>query len=547
MIIDTLSSFRDGSPHRDVIAQSWRRSALSGVSPDSALPTLADDVCSDTPLLAAARPVLDDAANQLTDTGTSLILVDHECRMVSRQTLGSAVERALDGAGATHGVDLGEPAVGTTALGTPAETRRGLAVNGEEHYLESFKSLSCFGQPIVHPATRRLVGILCLTEIAPHISPLAIPLVNGVVAGITDRLLDGSRAQQRIILNAFQRVAVRRDVAVAAISEDLQLTNALAADLLAPADIAALRAVASDPAVHETSIPLTLTSGVGADVHVTPIPGARGAAIFWLRHRSGPSSHPTGAQPSRSRAAAATVAVSGEPGTGRTTHALSIAGEGASVVDVAEELINGYTVDVVTLISDARAARRPLIIDGVDLVDDRSITLLGTAVQSATTDAPIVVVSGSLAQARPAVAALVARCGTHTELPTLRTRTTELPSIAGDIVTRIAGHDAPTLSTAATDALLSQEWAGNLVELFAVLRQAVASCRGRAARVIEFADLPSSYRTTSRAAHLAGREQAERAAIVDALERNAHNKVHAARDLGISRTTLYARIRALGI
>ena len=103
------------------------------------------------------------------------------------------------------------------------------------------------------------------------------------------------------------------------------------------------------------------------------------------------------------------------------------------------------------------------------------------------------------------------------------------------------------LSGLATDALLCDDWPGNLTELNSVLRQAALACRARAARVVEPADLPPAYRTTSRAAHLSGREQAERTAIVEALDRARGNKVHAARDLGISRSTLYSRMRALDI
>ena len=189
MTIDTSFASSESAPQRAVIAQSWRRSALSGVQPDSPLPELVDDASRSDVLLDAARPVLDDAAARLADTGTSLLLVDHECRMVSRVCLGTTVDRALDRVGATPGVDLGEETVGTTALGTPAEIRRGLAVNGREHYLEQFKSLSCFGAPIIHPATRRLAGILCMTEIADRMNPLAVPLVTGIVGDIADRRL----------------------------------------------------------------------------------------------------------------------------------------------------------------------------------------------------------------------------------------------------------------------------------------------------------------------------------------------------------------------
>ena len=48
-------------------------------------------------------------------------------------------------------------------------------------------------------------------------------------------------------------------------------------------------------------------------------------------------------------------------------------------------------------------------------------------------------------------------------------------------------------------------------------------------------------------AKLGGLERAEREAIIDALRDSGGNKVHAAAALGISRTTLYSRIKALGI
>lgn len=551
MTIDTSFASSESAPQRAVIAQSWRRSALSGVQPDSPLPDLVDDASRSDVLLDAARPVLDDAAARLADTGTSLLLVDHECRMVSRVCLGTTVDRALDKVGATPGVDLGEETVGTTALGTPAEIRRGLAVNGREHYLEQFKSLSCFGAPIIHPATRRLAGILCMTEIADRMNPLAVPLVTGIVGDIADRLLDRSRAQQRRVLDAFQRAAPRRDVAVAAISEDLQLTNSRAAELLSPTDIAALRAVAADPALRETTLQLVLASGVDVEVLATPVVGARGAALFGLRPNASTARPMVRTDLPSTRQA--TTAITGEPGTGRSTRARSMAGPDAMTVDVAELLITGDQPDIGALIGDSRRRSRALIVDGVDLLDDRSLTILAAACRTADKTAPLVLVAGPPDQSRTTVAALTARCATRIDVPALRNRTSELADIVDEMLTDIAPGTAPgsppvhSVSAPTLEALVCQEWPGNLVELSSVLRRAVRSCEARGARAIEPADLPADHRTTSRAAHLSGREQAERAAILEALDRHTGNKVHAARDLGISRTTLYARIRALGI
>ncbi|WP_420802577.1 aldehyde dehydrogenase family protein [Streptomyces cavernae] len=44
-------------------------------------------------------------------------------------------------------------------IATVYELRRGLAVHGDERYLEPFKRFSCYGHPITHPVTRRLEGV----------------------------------------------------------------------------------------------------------------------------------------------------------------------------------------------------------------------------------------------------------------------------------------------------------------------------------------------------------------------------------------------------
>ena len=93
-------------------------------------------------------------------------------------------------------------------------------------------------------------------------------------------------------------------------------------------------------------------------------------------------------------------------------------------------------------------------------------------------------------------------------------------------------------------ALTAHEWPGNLRELKAVIAHAAAR---RACGGITLSDLPEQYRATTPAAPMAALDRAERDVIVIALRNAAGNKVQAARELGVSRTTLYARIRQLRI
>lgn len=503
------------------------------------------DISSADPLLDAARPVLARAAETLQGTPTALLLVDHQSRMVARVSADATLERKLADAGAISGAAFHEAAMGTTALGTTAEVRGDVVINSAEHYLEQFRALSCFGQPIIHPSTRRVAGVLCLTQVSASVNPLSVPLVRGVVHDIAERLLSRSHSDHRLVISAFEQAAERRDVAVAAIGDDLQLSNSLAAQLLAPADFGTLRLL-----VEQNDLPptITLVSGVVADVAADRVPTVAHAAVFRLRpHLLDMTPADLISTPPASTQTAATFAICGEPGTGRSTRALSaVPRESATVVDVPGALLDGGPPDLAAILRSARTRGEAVVIDGAELLDERSLRLLQTAISGRTpTDPPLVIVTGPADSLSPTIAALVARCRRRITLPPLRQRTTELAALGQQLLSARAPR--LTLGTDAADALVSADWPGNLSELAMVLGEAADSAAARGSRTIDVADLPADYRGSSRACRLLGLEQAERLAIVEALDAAGGNKSHAAKSLGISRTTLYARIRALGI
>ncbi|MGB3302856.1 MAG: helix-turn-helix domain-containing protein [Gordonia sp. (in: high G+C Gram-positive bacteria)] len=531
-------------PQREVIAASWRRVRSTGLTPDARPTPAVFDIASADPLLDAARPVLARAAETLHGTKTALLLVDNESRMVARFSADATLERQLTDAGAVDGAAFDEDAMGTTALGTTAEVRGDLVINSDEHYLEQFRSLSCFGRPIVHPATRRVAGVICMTEVAPRINPLSVPLIRGLVTDIAERLLSRSHADHRSVIAAFERASRRRDVAVAAVGDDLQLTNSLAAELLGPGDFGTLRMMVDEsgprsPATRDH--PITLVSGITADIAVEQIPGVGHAAVFQLRPRlqlDPPATAPK-APP------AASVAICGEPGTGRTVRAQSLTPDTRVRIDVPQTLLAGEGPDISSAIRRARTLETGLIVDGADLLDDRSLRLLQAAISTHERGQPPIVVVSEPAAEGSALAALIACCRLRITLPPLRQRTSEIAALGQALLEQIDSR--LELSSTAADALVCQGWPGNLTELAIVLDNAASAALTRGATTVTVADLPPEYRGSTRAARLMGMEQAERQAIIEALDAAAGNKSHAAKALGVSRTTLYTRIRALGI
>jgi DNA-binding NtrC family response regulator len=130
-------------------------------------------------------------------------------------------------------------------------------------------------------------------------------------------------------------------------------------------------------------------------------------------------------------------------------------------------------------------------------------------------------------------------------VPTLRDRYEDLPDLVGHITRQASGRsDPPHWTSNALQALGRLEWPGNVRELDNVVRSVVMA---RPTGAISATDLPDEVRARAHRFSLTQMERAEADAIVAALIEASGNKAEAATALGISRSTLYRKLRAYGL
>jgi transcriptional regulator of acetoin/glycerol metabolism len=97
----------------------------------------------------------------------------------------------------------------------------------------------------------------------------------------------------------------------------------------------------------------------------------------------------------------------------------------------------------------------------------------------------------------------------------------------------------------AVQALSRLDWPGNVAALEALVRRLVAHRRGGG--YVGAGDLPADVVAGTARRRLAALEQAEAKAILEAMRAAGGNKQRAAESLGIARSTLYRKVRALGL
>jgi hypothetical protein len=128
-------------------------------------------------------------------------------------------------------------------------------------------------------------------------------------------------------------------------------------------------------------------------------------------------------------------------------------------------------------------------------------------------------------------------------VPPLRHRIEDIRELVPQLLERHAPARRITIGPDAMQILLRGSWPGNIGELDQALRSALAR---RHTGQITVADLPESCHATSRRV-LSEWESLERDAIVRALKESGGDKIKAAVRLGISRATVYRKIRMFGI
>jgi two-component system response regulator AtoC/two-component system response regulator HupR/HoxA len=148
--------------------------------------------------------------------------------------------------------------------------------------------------------------------------------------------------------------------------------------------------------------------------------------------------------------------------------------------------------------------------------------------------------------------------GSHIVIPPLRSRIEDLPAMANRLLARSAvkyGRPAKAFSAEAIAELGAHDWPGNVAELACVIERAVLLCE---ADIVgpSYLALRESAAESGHKVHSAipqpidlpsQLDELERRRLCAALDQCSGNKAEVARVLGIQRTTLYYRLKRLGI
>jgi sigma-54 dependent transcriptional regulator, acetoin dehydrogenase operon transcriptional activator AcoR len=521
---------------RPLIATSWRRVAMSGLCPTASVDDAEiEEIDRRSRLMVAATPVLDEMAAELDGTAFAVVLADRNALLTDFRFGLDRLRPKLQEVGTVEGRRFREETTGTNSIATAFELRRGVAVRGEEHFIESLKRFSCYGQTIIHPVTQRVEGVLDITCLAEDDNPLLAPFVIRSAGLIGERLLEQAREAERRAFNSFQHAAARaRSRPVIAIGDDIFLANAAAMQIVQPADQAVLRAASVDvPTNHESMLHIRLVSGREVIASISPVPGTT-AVVFELTDDETP--HPVAVSVgTRTR-----TLISGEPGSGRTTTAAKMAGAAARWLDCGEIVELGER-DWFRRLNNCLQSGTCAVIESVDTLPAPLLHRVAEWIRSA--PARVILTSVPEGWTGQAHAALLAGCDEKVQLPPLRQRRAEIPLLIKNILIELDAAPQLRFTPAALEALARQDWPGNLVELYSVVKG--ISERRRVGDVTR-GDLPATHRNPP-GRRLSPIEQAERDAIANALRLSCGNKKAAAQQLGISRTTLYKALRSYGI
>lgn len=586
----------------DLIVASWERSRAAGVDVAQPYTAYSDEIDTGSLLVRAARPVLKQLQVDTADMPLIIALTDKKARIVQRIDASQAVARLLDRVQFAPGFDCSEAIMGTNGIGTVLEAAQPISVVGPEHFIEGLQSFACTGAPIIDPVTGRVEGVLDITSLVQAWSPVMHTLVKSAAKDIGRNLLVDRTQSQHAIFETYLRIIARSTrQAVFAFGDTVFIASPAAQQLFDPVEQRALREHATFLMANRehASDTLTLPGGerlvyirgtrilagsdvagmvVTAELVKTPRPGSphdfaeqqlpqvgvatpqtSKVADVLFRSRNTVAS---GRSPAWVRACGElrnalekkqSALVLGETGVGKLTLVMdlfhSIYPSARSIsVDATQLGLEGAPFDISSLLSNS-AEPALHIIRAVDQASADGIEQLKayfSAIESL--DGPTW--SVATASRSPASSGSELPCSEllrHFDfaitLPPLRCRTDDLPAISAALLRALAPERKVSLNPAAQRIIARYSWPGNISQLREALAHAL---RRRPVGEIQEVDLPGCCHTAPRHV-LTPLEIIERDAIIRALQDTNSNRVAAAAQLGMSRSSLYRKLKAYGI
>ncbi|WP_426245394.1 sigma-54-dependent Fis family transcriptional regulator [Nocardioides sp. LHG3406-4] len=556
---DFLSAIETESAPSEALLGSWRRShaALGSPANVTEVPHVADELL-DTQLLDMFRAPLQRFSETLDGTHLGLLLADASGRILERWSADRRVEAHFDRMGTTRGAVLAEEAVGTNGVGTAIAARKLVQVRGAEHFADFYQQAVCTGAPVLHPLSGKLLAVVTLScDVTPR-AELLRPLLQTVTGQLQKQVLDIEQPASRRALTAFLHYAETRSEPVVAIGPDgLVIQNARASHLTReqlaeiqqlcldlPAGDGRPRLIKLDELTveitpverdnHVAVVVDTPTRTLSAPRTATPHAKLIGRAPEWLAVLH---------QVAKARQGDEPVLLAGETGVGKTSVALGRpstpgADDAARVVDGAESHLVGVQEWLKT-VSARLESGDPVCIRSVETLEKAAVAGLRAAMQksAAGSRVTLTLTTNELDDAEE----LARRLGGARVVwvPSLRARAADVPELWNSIAQSVAPTAGLVLRPDAVPTLRAHRWTGNVSELRSTISQLAASGkRGSVAAV----DLPDHMRGTGSTLTLI--EQVELQAIRQALEEAGGNRAKAAEILGISRATVYRKMKS---
>ncbi|AGP53011.1 sigma-54-dependent Fis family transcriptional regulator [Streptomyces rapamycinicus] len=256
----------DGIP--EDLAQAWRRARFFGVPRDLAAPPRVRPPV-DSPLLAAARPVLDRVAPTLSGA-MGLVLVDSRGRALwsgGGRYAGTPAPDGMAGLELMAGLDLSEKAVGHNSAALALRTGRRAEVHGPEHFLDLWQEVSAVSVPLYEPAAGRPAGTV--TVVAPlgegRTAHPGAALAEATAYAVETELRGRARPPERVLLDAYLRQRAE-GAAVVALDGSSRLVSPEAARLLSHETLAWLER-------HATALRRDADTGPAAGPDTGPATG----------------------------------------------------------------------------------------------------------------------------------------------------------------------------------------------------------------------------------------------------------------------------------